>query len=217
MSNPLLSPTFLFRFSVPCRQRCVIWDDDGIRLEPRYRLPGFGELDGKHDFADVRCAWNPDGLALNVRVAGKRQSLWCRATQPGASDGLRIWIDTRDTHTIHRAGRYCHQFFFLPCGDGPELRDPVARSIPINRAKENPRLVTPSDLAVRSQLTGDGYLLQAHVPSAALTGFDPVEYPRLGFFYAVVDRELGWQTFGAGTEFPFAEDPSLWGTLELEA
>jgi hypothetical protein len=31
----------------------------------------------------------------------------------------------------------------------------------------------------------------------------------------VVDRELGWQTFTVGPEFPFVEDPSLWGTLEL--
>jgi hypothetical protein len=43
-----------------------------------------------------------------------------------------------------------------------------------------------------------------------------VEHPRLGFCYAVMDRELGWQTFTVGPEFPFAEDPSLWGTLELE-
>jgi hypothetical protein len=31
----------------------------------------------------------------------------------------------------------------------------------------------------------------------------------------VVDRELGWQTFNSGNEFPFAEDPSLWGSLVL--
>jgi hypothetical protein len=37
----------------------------------------------------------------------------------------------------------------------------------------------------------------------------------LGFSYAVMDRELGWQTFTVASEFPFDEDPSLWGTLEL--
>jgi hypothetical protein len=31
----------------------------------------------------------------------------------------------------------------------------------------------------------------------------------------VIDRELGWQTFNVGPEFPFQDDPSLWGTLEL--
>jgi hypothetical protein len=47
------------------------------------------------------------------------------------------------------------------------------------------------------------------------TGFDTEEHSRLGFSYAIVDRELGWQTFSVGPEFPIQEDPSLWGTLEL--
>jgi hypothetical protein len=42
-----------------------------------------------------------------------------------------------------------------------------------------------------------------------------VEHPRIGFYFAVMDRELGWQTFSLGPEFPFTADPSLWGTMEL--
>ena len=34
---------------------------------------------------------------------------------------------------------------------------------------------------------------------------------------AVVDRELGEQTFSCPSELPYREDPSLWGTLELNA
>jgi hypothetical protein len=37
----------------------------------------------------------------------------------------------------------------------------------------------------------------------------------LGFTYFIFDRELGQQFFSLGSEFPFASDPSLWGTLEL--
>ena len=48
-----------------------------------------------------------------------------------------------------------------------------------------------------------------------LTGFDPEEHPRLGFTYAVIDRELGEQTFGVGRPMPYQEDPGLWATLEL--
>ena len=54
------------------------------------------------------------------------------------------------------------------------------------------------------------------IPADCLTGFDPADYPRLGFSYAVVDRELGWQTFSVGPEYPIQEDPTLWGTMELE-
>ena len=46
-------------------------------------------------------------------------------------------------------------------------------------------------------------------------GFDPQDHPRLGFNYAVTDRELGQQTLTVGSPMPYQEDPSLWATLEL--
>ena len=53
------------------------------------------------------------------------------------------------------------------------------------------------------------------IPAEALTGWGPADHPKLGFAYAVYDRELGVQTFTIGTEFPFESDPSLWATLEM--
>ena len=53
------------------------------------------------------------------------------------------------------------------------------------------------------------------VPTAALTGYNPADHPKLGFTYYLFDREFGEQTFSVGSQFPFAADPSLWGTLEL--
>ena len=61
----------------------------------------------------------------------------------------------------------------------------------------------------------DGYALEAFIPAEAMTGFEPQEHPRLGFNYAIVDRELGLQTFSVGHPLPYDEDPSLWATLEL--
>ncbi len=52
-------------------------------------------------------------------------------------------------------------------------------------------------------------------PQLALTGFDPAEHPRIGFTYAIADREIGVHTFSCGPEFPYRDDPSLWATLEL--
>jgi len=215
MSQQLVSPVFLFRFAVPCFYRRRVWGSKGAPLEPEYRLPSFGELEGKKLFADLRVAWNNQGLSFQLGVQGKSQRAWCRATRADDSDGLQVWIDTRDTQSIHRASRYCHRFVFLPFGDGPGLQSPVARWLPINRAKEGPQAVPPAALRVHREKRNDGYSLEAHVPAAALTGFDPEEHPRLGFTYAVLDRELGWQTFSVGPELPFMEDPSLWGTLEL--
>lgn len=211
----LLSERFLFRFAVPCRRQEPLWTSDGPQLGSQHVLPVLAALEPGRVFAEVRAGWSQAGLAFFVRVEGKKHPPWCRESRPDESDGLRVWIDTRDTHNIHRATRFCHQFIFMPAGSGRALDDPVAEQMLINRARENAAPVRPGVLQVRRQKRVDGYLLEAFVPAAALTGFDPAESPRLGFTYAVVDRELGEQTFSCGGEFPYREDPSLWATLDL--
>ena len=215
MPDPLLSPTFLFRFSAPCRMRDATWTPQSALLGDEYLLPRFGALDGQRQFAELRSAWNPRGLAFDLRVVGKQQAVCCRQSRMEDSDGLQIWIDTRDAHNIHRATRFCHRFVCLPQGSGSRTDQPAAALIPINRARANPQPVDPAQLTARSQVSRGGYRLQLFLPAGTLTGYDPQEQPRLGFFYAVIDRELGWQTLSVGPEFPFQEDPSLWGTLEL--
>jgi hypothetical protein len=216
LSEPLLAPTFLFRFSATCRYRARLWSERGAALGPEFVLPSFGELEGRPLFADVRAAWSAKGLVFDVRVKGKKQPAWCRESRLEDSDGFQVLIDTRDAHNIHRATRFCHHLVFLPAGSGSGFAKPTAALVPIHRARDNPRAIDSKLLRVLGQSQRDGYRLQALVPAEALTGFDPAEQPRLGFSYAVIDRELGWQTFSVGPEFPFQEDPSLWGTLELK-
>ncbi len=215
MPDSLLPASFLFRYSVPCRYADVAWSEAGADLGEEFRLPNFASLDGGPERHDLRCAWSETGLTFTVRVVGKKQLPWCRDNRIDESDGLHVWIDTRDTHNIHRAGRFCHYFVFLPSGGGNRLADPVAAQMLINRAKEQARPVRPGMLGVRSRVSAEGYELQAHISAAALTGFDPAEHPRLGFMSAIADRELGTQAFCSAADFPYQEDPSVWATLEL--
>jgi Carbohydrate family 9 binding domain-like len=215
MSERLLPPRFGFRFSAPCHYHEPLWTASGPQLGPSFRLPSLADLDEQHSFADVRVAWSESGLALAVQVSGKRRPPWCRESRPDESDGLRVWIDTRDTHNIHRASRFCHQFIFLPAGSGRNLSDPYGELYFINRARENPKPVRPEALKTRTEKRVDGYVLEALIPAAAITGWDPAEHKRLGFTYAIVDQELGEQAFSCGKEFPYREDPSVWATLEL--
>jgi hypothetical protein len=210
LPQPLLPASFLFRYSVSCR-----YLPDGAELGESYRLPNFTPLDGGPDGPEVRAGWNEAGLSLSIRVTGKRHLPWCRENRIEESDGLHVWIDTRDTHNIHRASRFCHYFVFLPSGGGHRLDAPVAEQLLINRARENARPIRPGMLRAKSEKWADGYVLEAHIPADALTGFDSVEHPRLGFTYCITDRELGLRTFNCGPEFPFRDDPSLWATLEL--
>lgn len=215
MSESLLPKRFLFRFSMPCLYRDPLWTADGAELDAKYRLVSFAELEGQKTRADVRGAWSEAGLAITVVVEGKSQAAWCRGTRPEDSDGVQFWIDTRDVHNVHRASRFCHRFLFMPTGGGNRLDEPVGLWMPINRAKEDPRPIRSGLLQARSAKRRDGYQLDVLIPADALTGFDPQEHPRLGFTYAVIDRELGEQTLSVGSPMPYQEDPSLWATLEL--
>lgn len=218
--NTLLAPRFLFQFAVPVRPRRPIWSERGVALAEEHRLPDLAGLDretpaSERRFADFRMAWAAEGLAFWVEVEGKQQPVWCRETRPDESDGLHVWIDTRATHTIHRASKFCHRFLFLPAGAGRGDAEPLADQALINRARENARPVRPRELQVVAKVTKTGYRLAAFVPAAAMTGYDPTQQTKLGFNYAVIDRELGLQTFSSGPSMPFDEDPSCWATMEL--
>ncbi len=213
--SKLVSPTFLFRYRVPLR-RMSKWPAQGFaNLTPKHVLPSFGELEGNRLFAELRGGWHANGLAFSLRVAGKKQATWCRAAKPEDSDGLQIWLDTRDTHNVHRATQFCHCFVFLPRGGGRHGDSPCAEQIFIHRARAHPKPAAAQALRLESTVERNGYQLNAIIQADALQGFDTSEHLRLGFFYDVVDRELGNQTFSVGSDFKYQEDPCVWGTLEL--
>jgi hypothetical protein len=85
----------------------------------------------------------------------------------------------------------------------------------INRAKEDARSFQMFKSMAASSTLPDGYRLSFLIPADALTGWNPDEHRRIGFSYAVVDNELGWQTLAADFRLPIAENPSLWHTAEL--
>ena len=215
MFDTLLAPVFLFRFSAPCYYHAGLKLGMGGTLGEKYILPCLGELEGKKRYADLRAAWCETGMMFVLRVEGKAQPPWCRDSRLEDSDGLQLWIDTRNTQNIHRAGRFCHRFAFYPLGAGRKLDEPIAALLAINRCRESPREIDPGSIRVRSERSATGYAIEAFLAADALTGYAPTDQPQIGFTYAVADRELGPQTFSVGPEFPFEEDPSLWGTLEL--
>ncbi len=214
-NSSLIPPRFLFRFAVEI-QRCEpLWSAAGVVLDEKYRLPALEQLDGQRQLAEVRMAWSGQGLAWWVRVEGKNQLPWCRESRLDDSDGLQVWIDTRATTNVHRASRFCHRYAFLPRGGGHTAEEPVADQLLINRARENARPIRPRELQVKAKVTKSGYEMSAFAPAVALHGFDPVGSPRLGFTYALLDREQGLQTFSLGPEFPYEEDPSCWAEVLL--
>jgi hypothetical protein len=87
----------------------------------------------------------------------------------------------------------------------------------IARAKESPGDVATANLPLRCEETERGYQIHVGLRSSILNGFDPEEFPKLGFFYEFIDYELGTQTLSAGSEMKYAEDPSCWVQLAIES
>ena len=213
--DSLVDPTFLFRFQVPLAKVALDWSQKGLQLPDKCQLPSFGEMANRPVFADVRMGWNKTGIGIQVLVKGKRQMPWCRDTRLDESDGIHVWIDTRCSPGIHRATQFCHRFLWMPVGGGPRRDRPIATLVPINRARQNPKSIPSDGLKIAAAPKHDGYALSGFISASALTGFSPEDQPRIGLYYAVVDRELGWQTFSLGPDYPVVEDPSLWGEAVL--
>ena len=214
---PLLPTRFYFRFNLPCRYlRDMPRDDDSLFEMPEshaMRSPALAKE--PKPWADLRAAWNEFGFGIDLAVTGKSIDAVGDAERPAQSDGLTLWIDTRGDRTGHRATRTCHQFIFLPKGGGPEKDQPVSATVKINRALQDAPLASPDDLPFVTSPIKGGYRLQAFIPATALSGFDPEQFPRWGLFYAVRDAEHGVTTLGQTEDFPYADDPSLWATVDL--
>jgi hypothetical protein len=217
---PIVPNRFLVRMAHPCplvakMPRDADDDEHLLDLPEAARLHNFAELDGQTNFADVRLAWNDFGLAVQCEVKGKGQPPVGDLERPKASDGITLWVDTRDSRSGHRASRYCHQFHVLAAGAGEDKDEPFVAQSKINRAQQDAPLANLTEVPFRGFRTKTGYRLEAFFPAAALTGFDPAEHPRLGVYYAVRDQELGDQFLSVNGDFPYMDDPSLWAVLEL--
>ena len=222
---PVVPHRFLFRFSFPVREagqsagRKPFLDLD--KVAP---LPDLGGIDAAASFAKLRAGWNEAGLGFRLEVSGKKMPVFAVSSDPTETDGLQLWIDTRNTQSIHRATRFCHHFAFWPIpanwakasAKGVEGSAKAgSQQLAIALAKEDASMSRAGLLQAASRPSGSGYELDIWIPTECLQGYDRESNPLLGFYYSVRDAELGEQILTVGREFPFDHDPSLWSTLEL--
>lgn len=214
----LLPQSFWFRLSLPCLRLDSIPNPKTgplLNLPETHRLPETPRLEGVPPWFDARCAWNPSGLAFAFILIGKPGPIRFDPSIPDASDGVHLWIDTRDTRDIHRASRFCHRFdFHLHPLRGSALEVSVSNPL-IPRALANPPGVKLTAVQTQAEALRDGWRLEIFLPSDSLHGFDPDINRRLGLNFAVLDPLRGAQFLSVGRDFPTGEDPSLWSTLEL--
>lgn len=213
----LVPNRFLFDLEFPLRYRAHLGKLDGRAAgwSDEDRLPELGSMDGAPPFANVWACWNETGLAIACRVAGKTRALRCDPKRFWTSDHLRLCTDMRDARSNKRATRFCQQFHFLPIGGGVGGKKAVAGASKIKRAREDAPTIPAGRIQVASRVSGTGYTLEAFIPRECLSGFDPVEHPRIGFYYILEDSELGQQYLTVGDDLYWYVDPSTWATAVL--
>lgn len=222
-----LSPESLdSTFSLPlCTRYCGEPKRDKVRAVPERRrslratYPDTSEKKQNELVAsfEFRLGWHEDGMVATAILKGKNRPLRCDMNNLEYSDGLHICLDTRDVRDVHRGTRFCHRFFFMPHVSESRADDPVGFWLPIHRAKSLPNPVDMSHFLLSSKVTDSGWSLSILLPESDLTGYDPGEHSRIGFYFAASDFELGLFSLQHPSLFPAEEDPSLWSTLELNS
>lgn len=179
-------------------------------------LPDLSGLHGQTAFARVHAGWRPDGLAFAFQVQVEH-ALRIRAEHAFQSDGVEVWVDTRDSRAARKPTRFCHHFLVLPGGRGADGRLPTVLQWNPGGARKDEEMADLSlvrtGLAVQS---GRGYTLEVFLPEEVLVGYAPLETGALGIGYRVRSSVLGVQDLAFGERFPIWRNPSLWRSARLE-
>jgi hypothetical protein len=204
----------LFQFELPIHHRARVTPIDGdlSKWPAKYMLPPLVELEEAQPFADVYAAWNDEHFFIAFDVPERRGPLHCDPAHWWKQDGVRICIDTRDARDVKRATRFCHLFYVLPTGGGPQRNRPIAGLHRMSRAKEPSPTVDVSQLRVGVRNSRRGYSLEVAIPAACLAGWSPADHPRIGLFYKIRDTRLGDQHLSVDDELGWNVDPSTWAT-----
>jgi hypothetical protein len=176
------------------------------------RLPDLTGLHGGAAFARAFAGWHPQGLALRFDV-DSGQPPWARRDTPYRSDGVHIWIDTRDSREARKLTPYCHHALVtVDAHDGPAVA--VFERAAGQRWAAAPE--APPQIATALLPSDAGYRLQVVLPAGILHGYAPREAPALGLAYRVRVPRGPTQDLAFGDAFPLWRNPSLWRSARLD-
>jgi hypothetical protein len=189
--------------------------DGGLRRWPPEGL--LPDLTGLHDqvaFGRAWAGWSPQGLAFAFDVEAGHD-LWGDPDHPYRSDGVEVWVDTRDSRDAKKPTPYCHHLVVVAGAQGAVavgLR--VGGSAPPD---ERERLGH-----VRAEARGGTgrargrYGLEVFLAAEAMDGYAPLESGSVGLAYRLRSSRRAVQDLSFGDAFPLWRNPSLWRSARLE-
>lgn len=201
------------RFSCPRRE--TLWPSSQSQLDERCRLPNMAGISGVPDIMELFVAWNPNGLAIRASLpvldlhGGAPQHGLKTATASIFGSPL-VLLDRAIGPGVIVAGSHSFQ------REVAHGHTAVAAAAVIPRTSEPASLLENDSVMIDSAESPNGWRIDAWMTAEALFGWDPTENPRIGFFAAVVDRQLGHIPYAGAPDLPWESDPSLWCELDLK-
>lgn len=188
----------------------VTWDAPKGKRHPldakRYLLPDMTGMGDDAEIGQVSMGWSPEGLIVLVKFDEAFDS----SVYPDISrgDAVELFIDTRDVKTSGFNTRFCHHFFFLPNAvDGVDRGE-----LTHFRTEDRHELCEATELGLK-QLSKKS--LEIRIPTDCMTGYDPVDFGRIGLSYRLWQHGEA-QHFSVSTnEYAVEQQPSLWSTARF--
>ena len=213
----IVPPSFLFQYqlSVPRVDGLPKKKGKSLQLPDTARVFVPSSLNEGTAGLELKLGWNPDGLAIEIAVRGKKEETAGRRHDLKNSDVVYVFLDTRHTANVHSATEFCTALLILPSDEAADDK-PTVQFVEIAQQRGTRREPDAKRVMVNIQNQSDGYLLNLWIPAAQMPGFDQIEeIGHLGFYIVVEDTELGQLPLSIGDDFPVAHDPSTWLQLNL--
>lgn len=213
----IVPPSFLFQyqFSVPRVDSLPKKNGKSLQLTDESKVFVPSVLNEGTTGLELKLGWNPNGLAIEVSVRGKKEQPAGRRHDLRNSDVVYVFIDTRHTANVHRATEFCTALLILPSDEFAD-DEPTVQFVDIAQQRSTRRQPDAKRMLVHLQNHRDGYQLDLWIPATQMPGFDQIEeIGHLGFYVVVEDTELGQLPLSIGDDFPVAHDPSTWLQLNL--
>ncbi len=192
---PALSPVQFFSIS----WNCPYLKGASFKANEEARLPDLSEFCSEESFADLYIAWNEEKIVVEVSVRDRTEE-----------DVVELFFDTRDLKTKSHVSKFCHHFFFTP----DEREGFHGREITRFYSDDMHRLCDPEDLSVSIDAKEHSYSLKIEIAAHCLFGYDPAQFPRIGFTYRIRRAKAASQHFAVSSEeFGIEQHPALWATL----
>lgn len=202
---PALSPVQFFGLSCDC-----LYLRHGLKPDKNFLLPSTADLLDEDSFADVYVGWNVEKLGFLISIKAPFQNVNEGDFRKG--DSIELFLDTRDLKTKGVVSRFCHHFVFFPV----QVKNFYGREVTRFRGEDIHPLCHPEDLQVVSDIGENSYSVSIEIPSGCLHGYDPLNFPRIGFTYRINRAEAPPQHFAVSSEeYVIEQHPATWGTLKL--